>query len=219
MKTLKSCLAVRKCIEKEKLTAFTANFRTVGPGKTGLNAMPFLEACKGMARGIGYAGEGDPLTAAFTGALLQGFADTSFVEIFCPDWKNDLLFLSHMGEVNYGIINSKPYIKRSGKNYGEGEFPIAGYARMKGGKATFVNICRDAEDYKLVLSDVEMQEYSEDNFATSVRGWMKLGTTCADFLEKYSENGATHHSILVYGATARELSYFAKLIGVNSVII
>ncbi|MBQ8435462.1 MAG: chemotaxis protein CheA, partial [Oscillospiraceae bacterium] len=50
--------------------------------------------------------EGDILTAAFCGALLQGFADTSFVEIFCPDWKGGRVMLSHRIE---GAINVKSY--------------------------------------------------------------------------------------------------------------
>lgn len=216
--TIRSCLAVRKMIEEEKLTGFTANFRTVGP-KSGLKAMPFLEACKGMERGIGYAGEGDPLTSAFVGAFLQGYKDTTFTEIFCPDWKNDVLFLSHMGEVNYGIINSKPYVKRMGINYAEGLLPFAGAARMKGGKGVFVNVCRDDFDYKLIISECEMQEYTEDNFKGSVRGWMKLPTSTADFLEKLSINGATHHSVFVYGATAEEIEYFASLHSLETVTI
>ena len=216
---LKSCLAVRKCVEKENLTAFTANFRTIGT-KAGINAMPFMEACKGMERGIGYAGEGDPLTAAFTGALLKGYPETTFAEIFCPDWKNDMIFLSHMGEVNYRIINSKPCVKRMGTRYdADGEIPIAAGARMKGGKAVFVNISRSKDDYKLLLSDVQMQDYDSDNFPMSVRGWMKLPTSCGEFLEKVSENGATHHSVVVYGTTAKELEYFAKLINVETVVI
>jgi len=34
-----------------------------------------------MSRGIGYAGEGDVLTAALTGALLSVYPDTSFTEV------------------------------------------------------------------------------------------------------------------------------------------
>lgn len=216
--TLRSCLAVRKMIEEEKLTGFTANFRTVGPDM-GLQAMPFLEACKGMERGIGYAGEGDPLTSAFVGAFLQSYPETTFTEIFCPDWKNDVIFLSHMGEVNYRIINNRPYVKRMVINYAKGLLPFAGAARMKGGKGVFVNVNRDEYDYKLIISECEMQEFDEDNFKGSVRGWMKLPTTTADFLEKLSINGATHHSVFVYGATAEEIEYFAALHGMETVII
>ena len=52
-----------------------------------MDTMPFLEISKAMSRGIGYAGEGDLLTAALVGALLAAWPRTTFTEIFCADWK------------------------------------------------------------------------------------------------------------------------------------
>ena len=217
--TIRSCLAIRKCIRDEKFTAFTANFRNMGT-KAGISSMPFLEACKSMERGIGYAGEGDPLTASLVGALLAGYADTTFVEIFCPDWKNNMLFLSHMGEANYRIVNSKPIIKRAETNYADGPMPYAGYARMKGGRGVFVNICPTKDDFRLVFCHAEMQNFKTDNFSDSIRGWMKPENfTTAEFLEKLSINGATHHSAFVYGAKTEELEYFGRLLGIETVVI
>ena len=207
-KSVQSCLATRICIEDNQYTAFSANFRTV-------NRMPFLECCKAMERGIGYAGEGDGLTAAFTGALLTAYPETNFVEIFCPDWENNLLFLSHMAEVNYRIVDGKPFVcaKPGTTNY-------AGYARMKGGKGVYVNISRGKDGYQLTLAEAEMQSYNEDKFKKRIRGWMKPshGTT-AEFLEAHSRYGATHHSIFVYGASVEELSYFGELLNMQVVVI
>ena len=70
--TARNGLAVRKWLEKENLGAFTASFLDITPA-LGLDVMPFMEACRAMERGIGYAGEGDVMTAALTGALLKGF--------------------------------------------------------------------------------------------------------------------------------------------------
>ena len=216
---LRSCVAVEKCIREEKLTAFSATFLNMGKETAGIPTMPFMACCKAMERGIGYAGEGDVLTASFIGALLQGWEETTFVEIFCPDWKNNVVFLSHMGEVNYRICNSKPLLSRNGNRY-SGEYnPYAAYARMQGGKGVFVNICRGKADYRLVLSDVEMLSYEKDNFPTSVRGWMKPGCPLGIFLEKLSLAGATHHSALVYGGTAQQLAYFGSLLGLECVVI
>ncbi len=36
------------------------------------------------------------------------FPETTFTEMFCPDWKNESIFLSHMGEVNVDLIAEKP---------------------------------------------------------------------------------------------------------------
>lgn len=217
-KSVRSCLAVRKCVNDRNLNAFSINFTNMGP-KSGLSSMPFLECCKAMERGIGYAGEGDVLTAAFEGALLKGYPEATFVEIFCPDWKNNMVFLSHMGEVNYRIADIKPEITRVGVNYSPGEFPYVGYTRMKGGKGVYLNISRGKDDFKLLLSATEMVSYSDDNFDGSMRGWMTTSGKCEDFLRNLSINGATHHSVFVYGADVESLKYFAELLNLETVII
>ena len=53
-----------------------------------------------------------------------------------------------------------------------------------------------------------------------MRGWMNPdGYTTAEFLEEHSKWGATHHSFFVYGATAEEIEYFAKLHNIEAVIL
>ena len=127
VQSVRSCLALRACIKEKGYSAFSVNFLKVG-AKCGLPSMPFLECCKAMERGIGYAGEGDALMAAFTGAFLSAYSETGFVEIFCPDWKNNMLFLSHMGEINYRLADGKPLICRAGTNFTQGLTPYMGFA-------------------------------------------------------------------------------------------
>ena len=213
---IKSCLTVRKCIGKCGYSAFSVNFLNVNE----IGTMPFTECCKAMETGIGYAGEGDALTAAFTGALLSEYPETSFVEIFCPDWKNGMVFLSHMGEMNYRVADEKPLICRTGSPFIKGTMPYAGYARMKPGKGVYVNISRDKDDYSLLLAPCEMLEAKNDGMTNKIRGWMRHESKdTAQFLESLSKNGATHHSTFVYGATVEELEYFGKLLSLKTVIV
>ncbi|MBR2972647.1 MAG: hypothetical protein IKC41_00410 [Clostridia bacterium] len=213
---MSSCLALRACIEKEGYTAFSVNFLNV----EGIGTMPFLECCKAMERGIGYAGEGDALTASFTGAFLAAYPETSFVEIFCPDWKNNMVFMSHMGEMNYRIADGKPYVCRTGSVFVKGTMPYAGYSKMKGGKGVYVNISRDKDEYQMLITEAEMLSAGEDNFPRTMRGWMRPSfESTADFLEALSKNGATHHSTFVYGASAEEMEYFGKLLSLKTVIV
>lgn len=206
----RSDLAVRKWIEKERLSAFTANFRGIGKD-SGLDAMPFLEASKAMERGTGYAGEGDVLTASFVGALLKGFPDTTFVEIFCPDWKGGTLLLSHMGEINLRIAENK-ILSRVPFPFTDADDPAVVYACMRPGRAVYANLCREKDGFKLVLSGVLMQKGDTGNFAGSVRGWMKPDVPMPEFLEKLSALGATHHSALIYGADVKALAFFGELL-------
>ena len=213
---LKSCVAMRKCLEDGNYNAFTVNFLQLD----GIGSMPFLEACKGMARGIGYAGEGDALTCAFTGAFMKAYPETGFVEIFCPDWKNDMLLLSHMGELNFGIAKNKPVIHRGSGSITKGVQPYKGFACMKEGKGVYVNISRDSDDFQIFAAECEMVDRQPDEFVTSERGWMKpTGYTTAEFLEIHSKHGATHHSMFIYGATKEEIEFFGKILGMKVVLV
>ena len=214
---VKCCIALRKFLDEKGYTAFSANFLNVGK----LGTMPFVECCKAMERGIGYAGEGDALTAAFTGAYLSVCPETNFVEIFCPDWKNNNVFMSHMGETNYRIADTKPIITRTGAKYVKGIRPYVGFTRMKAGSGVYFNVSRDAEDYKLVIAPASMLPVENDNCQGEMRGWMQPETSAstAEFLEKLSCNGATHHSVFVYGATAEEIEFFGKLLAMKIVKI
>lgn len=216
---IRAGLAVRKYVEEEKLTAFSVNFLKVGK-EAGVPSMPFIECCLAMERGTGYAGEGDALTAAFTGAFLKAWEETSFVEIFCPDWKNNTVLLSHMGEMNYRVINNEPVIGPTGGNLTGGTQPYAGYARLKGGEGVYVNVSRARNGYKLLIAPAKMDEVKEDAFGGAMRGWMRPESlSTKDFLEALSINGATHHSSFIYGATAEQLEYFGKLLSMETVVV
>lgn len=216
----KTNLTVRKWIDKDELDAFTVCFRDVGE-EVGLKTMPFAEASKAMSRGIGYAGEGDMLTAVFTGAFIKAYKDASFIEIFCPDWKNNTLFLSHMGEINLDLTTGITEVAAPKFIYGGTGVtkPVVIYGRYKGGDAVFVNVYRDENGFNIVTAPVEMMEYESDRFENKVRGWMKPQIDIADFLEQLSTYGGTHHSSLIYGATVKEIEFFGKILGLNVHVI
>ena len=209
-RSLQTGLGLRKFMEECGLTAFSVNFRTV-------NELPFIECCKAMERGIGYAGEGDGLTSAFTGAFLQAWPETNFVEIFCPDWENGFVFLSHMGEINYRITDTRPLVCHAGGFVDT----YAGYAKMKGGKGVYVNVSRGPKDYQICIVPAEMLSIPQDHFPKQIRGWMRPlnGMSTAEFLKALSQNGATHHSSFIYGATAEELQFFGALLHMETVVI
>ncbi len=218
--SVRSCLALRKYVAEKELSAFSVNFTQVGMESSGLSSVPFIECCKSMEAGIGYAGEGDALTAAFTGAFLAGWPDASFVEIFCPDWKNGTVLLSHMGEVNYRIAANRPELRRTADNFTPAANPYVAYIRMKGGRGAYVNVSRAEKDYRITVADAELLDYEDDSFAGSMRGFMRpAGLDTARFLEGLSRAGATHHSTFVTGASADEIAFFARLHGIETVVL
>ena len=216
--SIKSCLAVRNAIKKDKLDAFTVNFLDIT--KDNLGNMPFIECCKEMNNGVGYAGEGDALTASFVGAIAKSFKDFSFVEIFCPDWKENRLFISHMGEMNYAVAKNKPVLTETAFAYTDAGFCFKGLAEFKSGKAVFCNVFKDrGEEFKLLLSEIEMVNVDTHDFDDNMRGWFVPPVPVPEFLERLSENGATHHSFIVYDTDIKALEYFGELLNMEVIKI
>ena len=209
------CLAIRKWVKEEKLSALTINFNESSCNNKGLPIMPFVECSSAMSEGLGYAGEGDVLTAAFTGALLSVFEETTFTEMFCPDWEHGSVFMSHMGEYNFNIASGKPFLTEKPFPFTDAENPTVAYRTMKAGEATLVNFAPFGKGvYGIIAALGEMLPISGANkMELAVNGWFKPQMGLSNFLEAYSLNGGTHHNVLVYGDIREEMKLLAKYLG------
>jgi len=213
-------LAVRRWMEIERLTAWTVNFLAVNR-KSGIPTVPFLEAGKAMARGFGYAGEGDVLTAALTGALMTAYPDTTFTEMFCPDWKGNTVFLSHMGEVNVNLLVGRPHLEEMDYKFSDAENPVRVLGCLRGGPAVLVNLAPlTGNRFRLIITSVTMQTVrGPDRMKDSIHGWFRPSIPVADFLAAYSRAGGTHHAALVYGNAVPEIAGFGAFMGWETVVI
>ena len=213
-KTARTNIVINRWIEREKLVAFTANFLDVRKG-IGLDMMPFTAASMAMSRGIGYAGEGDVLTAVLNRALASAYGKVSFTEMFCPDWKDGGIYLNHMGEMNIALTAGKPRLMQRPLIYSDIGDCTAPAGLFMPGKAQIVNLAPSGDGcFSLIICKGEMLAVEgEDNMAHTVHGWFKPEKSLDIFLEEYSRHGGTHHSALVYGDLADSLACFGKLLG------
>lgn len=213
-RTARAGIAVRRWIEQEKLTGFTMNFGSID-ASTGLLTVPFLEASKAMARGLGYAGEGDVLTAALVGALASAFPETSFTEMFCADWEGESIFINHMGEMNVDLADGKPVLMTKELPFLSIGAPAVAVGRFRGGGAVLVNLAPGPENtFTLIVAPVEMVTVDgEDKMTDLIRGWFRPAMPVAEFLESYSHLGGTHHSALVYGDVSDDIARFGEIMG------
>ena len=207
--------AIRKWLKEKKLDSYSINFSEIGRN-TGFPTFPFLESSKAMARGIGYAGEGDVLTATLVGALMKIYSESSFTEMFCPDWKGSRIFLSHMGEMNINLINGRPRLVEKEYPFIDLENPVVAMGQFKKGTAVLVNLAPAKEDnYNLIISKVKMVEEKAADLKDTINGWFETPVPVNDFLSEYSRKGGTHHSCLVYGDNVRSIIKFGRLMGWN----
>ena len=213
-------LGVRKWVEQNRLRAFSMTFLSAGK-IGGFDTMPFSESSKALARGIGYAGEGDVLTAALVGALSGAFEKVNFTEMFCPDWKGGALYMSHMGESNAALLENKKTVVNPFP-YADSPDPTCIFGHMMPGKACVFNLLPNADDwFDVIIAEGEMLKLPAliETLPAAMNGWFKPKMPLDAFLEKYSELGGTHHSALVYGVDARSLALFAKALGMKYTII
>ncbi|MHB1457854.1 MAG: L-arabinose isomerase family protein [Armatimonadota bacterium] len=220
MNSARAGLALRKWIEKKKLTAFTMNFGSFSGNKS-IPTVPFLEASKSMACGIGYAGEGDVLTASLVGALASMWPETTFTEMFCADWESESIYLSHMGEFNINLADGKAQLLDKNLAFLETGSMAMAVGRLKPGSAVLVNLAPGPDNtYTLILAPIEMLGVDgEDRMQESIRGWFRPLMPIADFLTEYSYAGGTHHSALVYGDVGEILARFGDIMGWDVVVL
>lgn len=209
----RSGLAIRKWMEAEQLNACTVNFLTLDI--CGLPKMPFIECCKIMERGCGYAGEGDTLTAGLVGALISQYPNTTFTEMFCPDWEENVILLSHMAESNPNLAQWAPLLADMPFRYNSCGDTVGMYNCLRPGKVVYVNLAPMGNHFHMIVTEGEMIDAGLPNGAYShnTQGWFKPCKALPQFLEEYSMAGGTHHSAMVYDADVEEIKAFGRILG------
>lgn len=214
-------LGLRSYLERNAYSAFSMNFLAFNESEGPLNTVPFLECCKAMARGLGYAGEGDVLTAAFAGALSAAIGETTFTEMFCPDWEGGAVFLSHMGEFNPAVAAAQPRLYEKQFPFTPAQNPVTLACAPRPGTATLVNLAPGPEGaFTLIAAPVEvLGDGAHPSCRDWIRGWARPHLLLEAFLEAYSSHGGTHHGALVYGCQADALAAFARAAGFGFVYL
>jgi len=210
-------LGLRALLKKAGANAFSMNFQSFSR-RAGTPTVPFLEASKAMSRGIGYSGEGDALTASFIAALMAGFGDATFTEMFCPDWRGGSIFMSHMGECNFALAAHKPRIVEKSYGFGDVQNPAVAVFRVRPGAATLVNIAPAPEGtYCVITSRVEVLDRGMClTFPDVPHFWVRPeGGDVRAFLRRYSEWGGTHHLALLPDDQQAGIERLAAMLGLE----
>lgn len=209
-------LAMKEIVKEEKLDAFTMNFLDYKS-----LPVPFYAIDRLMEDGLGYAGEGDVLTAALK-KLISPFAKGAmFTEFFCPDWKRGLLLMSHMGESDpsFAAKGEKSHIIAK-KGFGGGKLTLYHKFKVAPGKLTFVNISKlSGGNFKLVTGLLNVIKDKLYDCLDCPQYSVKPEIPLKDFLEKYSLAGGGHHLYVARGDITREISSAGTALGMQVIKI
>jgi L-arabinose isomerase len=205
-------LALEDLVGRHGLDAVTMNFLDVSAA--GVETMPFLGASALMGDGVGYAGEGDIMTAALVAALARLAGQATFTEMFCPDYERNEVLLSHMGECNFELARPDRRVRLVAKEfaYGDCRRPVVPVFQLKPGPVTLACLTAWPGDaFRLVVAAGEVLDAPPHPNLASPYSRIRFGDNLPTFLERYSYAGGIHHLALAYGDLRQDLTALASI--------
>lgn len=209
--SLKLEIAMRRLVKENNLDAFTMNFmELIGRVPT----LPFLGINKLIGEGLGYAGEGDIITAILVAEMRHLAGAANFTEIYTLDYEKNLMLMTHMQECNPALARKDSKIKLVKKDFwAKGCKPYAGmHFTLEPGPVTLVCLTTDINnEFIYVVHETEIMD--RKIFAKfDIPHWVvKLNESVGDFLTRYSSAGGTHHLAAVPGNQADSIRKLTKL--------
>ncbi len=190
-------VALREVMEKYKSSAFGLNFLELCNDSRIAEPLHVAGSVL-MNEGLGYAAEGDWVTAAFVYAMQQVFDIASFSEIFSVGYADNRLVLKHWGEGNYAMAKEKPkLISSKFADVHNAEFAVVDF-EFEPGQITLLNLnsTPDGEGQIITMTG----EITKDNLSKVDGPRAVFKPDCQDvrkLLTDYAYNGGSHHLALV----------------------
>ncbi|MFV0288005.1 MAG: L-arabinose isomerase [Mycoplasmatales bacterium] len=211
-------LGIEKYLVDGGYNAFTTNFDILH----GLKQLPGLASQRLMAKGYGFAGEGDWRTSAMVHILksMANNEDTSFMEDYTYDFERGLILQSHMLEICPTIAKDRPKIEVHPLGIGGKEDPARITFEGKKGDGIAVSLVELGGEYRLLVNTVEVVEapYQMPKLPVAATFWKpqpNLETSAHAWLLA----GGAHHTIFSAKLNVAQIQTFAKYYGIKTVII
>jgi L-arabinose isomerase len=206
-------IALRHLVKENSLDAFTMNFMELIDAPK-IPTLPFLGINKLIEEGMGYAGEGDVMTAALLAEMRQLVGSANFTEIYTVDYQSNLMVMTHMQECNPAMARNDSKIKLIKKDFwAEGCEPYAGmHFTLEPGPVTLICITPNINShFRYIVYEAEIQNRQPFEKFDIPHWVIKLDESVSDFLTRYSMAGGSHHLAAVSGKQAEVIKKLAKL--------
>ncbi len=213
---IRQYLAYQKLFSEQGITAYTMNFNDFDDMPA-----PFYAINKLLADGTGYAGEGDVITASLGRALNILAEKAMFSEFFCPDWNNDLILMSHMGETDVRFAKEGSRVELAEKTALGKAIPSYYYRfAIQPMRMTFATWTRGtAGELKLLCGLLDCEDIPPYGDLGVPQFFVRPQRPLHEFLELYSQWGGGHHIYLAQGDVTESMVRFAAWIGVECNIL
>jgi L-arabinose isomerase len=212
-------VALERILNERGLRAYTAHFDAIGEDGR-FSRLPLAAASSLMAKGYGYAAEGDVLTACmvYAGHILIG--DAHFTEMYAMDFPSDSILQSHMGEGNWKVARSDRPVKLIKRPLGIGRLadPPTFLFQLQPGPATLATLVSlEGERFRMVVAEGENLDSQELPALEMPYGQFRPNSGVRACLNGWLRAGGPHHEVMNLGHHAAAWRDFCNIAGIEFV--
>jgi len=210
-------LGIRAVLEQNGCDAYSTHFDAIAEDGR-FARLPLAAASTLMAEGIGYAAEGDALTAALWCAARTQFGDTQFTEMYAMDFPTDSILMSHMGEGNWRLAREDRPVRLIKRPLGIGglDDPPTFLFQYRPGPVTLATlVALGGADFRLVVSEGEILDTDELPQLEMPYGNFRPATGVRACMNAWLRAGGPHHQVLNLGHLAADWEVFCELSGIE----
>ena len=212
-KTARGEIALRAILARTESTACGLNFLELCNDERVADGL-HVAASMLMSEGMGYAGEGDWVTAVLVRGMQRGLGVASFSEVFSIGYADNRLLLKHWGEGNFAMARARPRLVASMfTDRCPAQFAIVDF-EFEPGEMTLVNINSTAEGRGQLVSI--RGRITEDHLPNIDGPRGVFQPSCPDvrgLLTEYAYAGGSHHMALVKEAPVEVFERVCRLAG------
>ncbi len=212
-------VAIEQILVDRGFGAYTAHFDAIGEDGR-FSRLPLAAASSLMAKGYGYAAEGDVLTACLVSAGHTLIGDAHFTEMYAMDFPSDSILQSHMGEGNWKIARTDRRVKLIKRPLGIGRLadPPTFLFQYQPGPATLAALVSlEGERFRLVVAEGENLDSQELPALEMPYGQFRPASGVRACLNGWLAAGGPHHEVMNLGHHAADWKVFCQLSGIEFV--
>ena len=212
-------VAIEQILIERGFGAYTAHFDAIGEDGR-FSRLPLAAASSLMAKGYGYAAEGDVLTACLVSAGHALIGDAHFTEMYAMDFPSDSILQSHMGEGNWKIARTDRSVKLIKRPLGIGRLddPPTFLFQLQPGPATLAALVSlEGERFRLVVAEGENLDSQELPALEMPYGQFRPASGVRDCLNGWLAAGGPHHEVMNLGHHAADWRVFCQVAGIEYV--
>jgi L-arabinose isomerase len=170
-------------------------------------------------RGIPASGEGDLKTCVAMFILHHLGAGGSYTELYAMDFVEDFVLMGHDGPGHIAISAGKPLLRGLGLFHGKRGYGLSVEFNVKTGPVTLLGMTQTAEGrLKALVAQGESLPGPRLQIGNT-NSRIRFALDPAEFIDRWSEQGPTHHCALGIGHQLSKIEKVARLLDLELAIV